>query len=300
MTGLWKRIGRGLAGLGAVAVAGCASAQPTASATDAAKPALWKVSDADTTVYLFGTIHLLPKGLEWQTPKLRDALAQSDELVMEAVLGKNPMKQAQAMMKLGLSPGQPPLASRVPAEKREALGKMIKSSGVPAAALDKMETWAAALTLLAVSFQQMDLKGDAGVESVLQASAGKKPVSGLETVEQQLGYFDGLSEEAQRTFLSGVLDDPSAARAEFQAMLDAWRRGDVQKIAQTFDSEMTMTPELRRVLMTQRNAAWAEWVKTRLDRPGTVMVAVGAGHLAGRDSVQAMLAAKGLKAVRVQ
>jgi len=146
----------------------------------------------------------------------------------------------------------------------------------------------------------MGLKADAGVEKRLEASYSGKPISGLETVEQQLGYFDGLSEESQRAFLVGVLDDPDGARGEFQAMLDAWRRGDVAKIAETFDSEKTMTPELREVLMTRRNRAWAEWVRKRLDQPGTVMVAVGAGHLAGRDSVQAMLAARGLKAERVQ
>jgi len=299
VSNLWRRIGKGLAGLGALASAGCAAAQTT-SAQAQARPALWKVSDADTTVYLFGTIHLLPEGLEWRTPALDQAIARSDGLVMEAVLGKDPMKQAQALMKLGVSPGLPPLSERVPAEKRAALAAMIKGTGVPAAVLDRMETWAAGLTLLAVSFQKMGLKADAGVESKLAASYQGKPVSGLETVEQQLGYFDGLSEESQRAFLVGVLDDPAGAKAEFAAMLDAWRRGDTDAIARTFDSEKVMTPELREVLMTRRNRAWAEWIDKRLDQPGTVLVAVGAGHLAGRQSVQAMLAAKGLKAERVQ
>lgn len=302
MTGLWRRIGKGLAGLGALASAGCAAAQTAAKPE--ARPALWKVADADTTIYLFGTIHLLPEGLEWQTPALKQALAQSDALVLEAVLGDDPMKQAQALMKLGVSPGQPPLLERVPGDKREQLAGLVKEAGVPMAVLDRMETWAAALTLVAVTFQKMNmgLKAKAGVESVLQASlkGGTKKVSGLETVEQQLGYFDGLSEEAQRTFLLGVLDDPKGARAEFQAMLEAWRSGDVDAIARTFDAETTLSPELREALMTRRNLAWAEWIDKRMDQPGTVLVAVGAGHLAGRDSVQAMLKAKGLKAERVQ
>jgi uncharacterized protein len=292
-----KRIGQGLAGLGLLT--GCATAQAPVAA-QAVKPALWKVSDADTTIYLFGTIHLLPEGLEWRTPALERAIAGSDSLVMEAVLGDDPMAQAQAMMKLGMRQGLPPLRERVPADKQAALDAMIKATGVPAAALDRMETWAAGLTLLAVSFQRMGLKADAGVESKLAAAYKGKRVSGLETVEQQLGYFDTLSEESQRAFLVGVLDDPAGAQAEFRAMLDAWVRGDVARIAETFDSETTMTPELREVLMTRRNQAWAEWIDGRLDQPGTVLVAVGAGHLAGRDSVQAMLAAKGLKAERVQ
>jgi uncharacterized protein len=297
----WKRIGEGAAAFGLLA--GCATAPapaPVAVAANEARPALWKVADADTTIYLFGTIHLLPEDLEWKTPALRQVLERSDELVMEAVLGDDPMRQAQVLARIGMRQGLPPLRERVPEEKRAALDAMIKATGVPAAALDRMETWAAGLTLLAVSFQRMGLKADQGVESKLTAAYQGKKVSGLETVEQQLGYFDGLSEESQRAFLVGVLDDPKGAEAEFRAMLDAWRRGDVARIAATFDSEKTMTPELREVLMTRRNRAWAEWIDGRLDQPGTILVAVGAGHLAGRDSVQAMLAAKGLKAERVQ
>lgn len=89
MSRFWRRIGKGLAGLGALASAGCATAKPSGAATAEARPALWKVADADTTIYLFGTIHLLPEGLEWRTPALNQAIARSDSLVMEAVLGKD-------------------------------------------------------------------------------------------------------------------------------------------------------------------------------------------------------------------
>jgi uncharacterized protein len=83
-------------------------------------------------------------------------------------------------------------------------------------------------------------------------------------------------------------------------MLDAWSRGDLKGIARTFDDETQMSPELKDALMRRRNARWAEWLARRLDRPGTVFVAVGAGHLAGADSVQKMLEARGIKAKRVQ
>ena len=83
-------------------------------------------------------------------------------------------------------------------------------------------------------------------------------------------------------------------------MLGAWRSGDTEAIARTFDSEKALSPELRTVLMVRRNANWAEWLVKRLDEPGTVMVAVGAGHLAGKGSVQELLKAKGFTATRVQ
>jgi uncharacterized protein YbaP (TraB family) len=298
---LKKRGSRALAALGAFSVAACTTAAAPAEVAGG-QPALWKVADEDTTIYLFGTIHLLPEGTEWRSPKLERAIASSDALVLEVVLGGDPMKSAQAMMQMGMSKGLPPLAERLPAEKRPALASLIKSTGVPAPLLDQMETWAAALTLLTLSFQQMGLKAELGVERGLEESyrAGKKPVSGLETMEQQLGFFDTLSEESQRLFLAGVVESPTDVRAEFEGMLKAWKAGDTEAIAKTFDNELALSPELREVLMKRRNAAWAEWVRKRLDQPGTVMVAVGAGHLAGEDSVQEMLAAKGLKATRVQ
>jgi uncharacterized protein len=297
---LKKRAAAALAALGAIAAAGCAAAQPQEA--PGGKPALWKVADEDTIVYLFGTIHLLPEGTKWRTPALEQAIASSDALVLESVLGENRTGSAETMMLIGMGEGLPPLAERLPPEKRPALDRMIKATGVPAAMLDRMETWAAALTLLSLSFQQMGLKPELGVERGLEASyrAGRKPVSGLETIEQQLGYFDKLTEESQRLFLAGVVEDPEGSRAQFDAMVAAWKAGDTGAIARTFDNELALSPELRDVLMKRRNAAWAEWVDRRMDQPGTVLVAVGAGHLAGEDSVQRMLADRGLQATRVQ
>jgi uncharacterized protein YbaP (TraB family) len=293
---MWTKLKQGLAALGAISLAACTTPQPAANE---ARPALWKLSDADTTIYLFGTIHLLPKGLKWRTPAIERAIAESEALYLETELGSDPMAAAQVMMKMGVSPGLPPIAERVPADKRDALKKMIASAGVPEAALDRMETWAAALTLMAVSFRQMGLSTDEGVERSLSAGYAK-PVKGLETVDQQFGFFDQLSEEAQRALLTGLVDKPGEAKAEFEAMLGAWRSGDTDAIARTFDSEKALSPELRSVLMAKRNANWAEWLAKRLDQPGTVLVAVGAGHLAGKGSVQELLKAKGLRATRVQ
>ncbi len=292
---------RAIGGLGLISVAACTTAQEAVQAAGP-KPGLWKVADADTTVYLFGTIHMLPEGLEWRTPAIEGAMKASDGLVTEAVLGDDPMAAAQAMAKLAIRPGLPPVLERIPAEKRPALEAMMKQTGIPVAALNPLETWAVALTLLSVSLQKMGLRPELGVEKRLEAGykAAGKPISGLETLDQQMGFFDGLSEEAQRAFLVGVIDSPAESKAEFDAMVKAWTSGDTDAIAETFDSETTFSPELREVLMKRRNAAWAEWVKRRLDQPGTVFVAVGAGHLAGKDSVQTLLGAKGLRATRVQ
>jgi hypothetical protein len=292
----------------ALPLAGCAQTAPPEAATPAAaaatggKPAMWKVADDDTTIYLFGTIHLLPAGTRWRTPALEAALARADELVLEVADVDDPAAGAQAMAKLGLGVNLPPIAERVPADKREALKSMIAETGYPAAIFDRLETWAAGLTLLSVTFKRLGLDPSLGVERQIDAPfrSGAKRVLGLETIEEQLSLFDGLPEDAQRAFLVGVLDEGEHVQAEFKAMLDAWLAGDVGAIEKTFNDEANLSPQLRQALLDRRNARWAEWLDERMDRPGTVFVAVGAGHLAGPASVQVLLKKRGIASQRVQ
>lgn len=278
------------------------SCNTTQSEAKTLKPALWKVADADTTIYLFGTIHLLPQDLAWQSPKIDKAIRASQDLVLETVMSKDPMKEGRAMMQLGFTPGLPPLLDRVAPDKRDALAKVVKKSGMPLETLDKLETWAAALSLAAAGMLELKVSPKYGAEAILSDRFSKegKPVSGLETPIQQLGFFDGLPEGAQRKFLTSIADDESNAQVEFDAMIAAWGSGNVKKIALTFDDELKLSPELTDVLLKKRNANWTDWIVARMAKPGTVFVAVGAGHLAGSDSVNVMLAKRGIRAARLQ
>jgi uncharacterized protein YbaP (TraB family) len=293
-----KRLSRAAA---ALAVLSLCLATP-AQAKTGGHPAMWKLSDRDTTIYLFGTFHLLPDGQSWRTPAFDKALAAAGELVLEVPDLDDPAAVQEAAKKVGVVADLPPLAERVPEEKRAALAQMLSESGFPAGGLDRLKTWMAALALVSVTYKRLGLLPNSGVELSIVGpfKARGKPVSGLETLGEQFGFFDHLSEESQRKFLLGVLDSPEQTKKQFAEMLAAWSKGDVPGIARTFDDETQMSPELRQVLMAQRNARWAEWIKKRMDRPGTVFIAVGAGHLAGKDSVETMLKAKGLKVKRVQ
>lgn len=266
-------------------------------------PALWSVSDADTTVYLFGTIHLLPEKYDWRTPRFDQAVAGSNELVLETIVDdKDPMKLVGILTKLGFSNGLPPILQRVPAAKRAALTAAMVKSGIPPAAFDKMETWAAAFMLLGNQYKDLGLKGDQGVEQVLRTSftSQGKPVGELETNGEQLGYFDTLSETAQRSLLEGAIEHPANMRQEFEAMLAAWVHGDVQAIAKDFNRDLSASPELKAALLSRRNANWSRWIEQRMTKPGSVLIAVGAGHLAGRESVLELLKRDGYKVQRVQ
>jgi len=284
-----------------LALASCAT-QPAQTQSAEARPALWTLSDEDTTIYLFGTIHALPEGTDWRSPALDRALAASEELVTEIRLEGNEAAAVGAFARLGLASGLPPALERVPEGKRAALTEAIAGVGLTTAGADRLKTWALAVTVAQVLFQRAGLNPELGVERILTADfAGRqRPMSALETVEEQLGFFDSLPEESQRAFLEGVLESPEDVRREFDLMLSAWRSGDTDAIARTFNDEETLSRDLREVLLVRRNARWAEWLQRRLERPGTIFVAVGAGHLAGDDSVHDMLRRRGLTTRRVQ
>lgn len=295
---------RAVAALGLpILVAGSAAASAPAPSAHVARPALWAVSDADTTVYLFGTIHLLPPNYKWRTAKFDKAVAGSEQLMLETIVDENdPQELMAALAGLAFSPGLPPIADRVPPAKRATLEASIKKSGLPRPVFDRMETWAAAFMLLGNQFRDLGLKNGEGVEAVLRNAFKNqgKSIGQLESNREQLGFFDVLPEPAQRALLEGAIEDPKGMRSDFSRMLSAWARGDVNAIASSFNRDLADSPELKQALLVRRNANWSRWVEQRMASPGSVMVAVGAGHLAGTSSVVEMLKRGGYKVRRVQ
>lgn len=276
--------------------------QPAAAAPAAqlAKPALWKVSDKDTTIYLFGTIHLLPEGIDWYHGKLATAFEGSKELVTE--LPDIPPGEAAAVsLKMGTLPqGQSLRAGMNPDELAKYEGAM-KSLGLPPGAFDRFKPWFAAVAMAILPLQKAGYSMENGIETQLDKrnKALGRPRSGLETLEFQLSMFDGLPEAAQRKYLFDVIDAIPTIPQDIGKMVDAWAKGDAAALAELMNAEAD-DPALYDALLTKRNRNWAVWIDNRLDQPGVVFIAVGAGHLGGRDSVQDLLGKAGIKAVRVQ
>jgi uncharacterized protein YbaP (TraB family) len=274
-----------------------------ARAPEPVRPALWAVSDADTTIYLFGTIHLLPDEFQWRTPRFDRAVAGSQQLVVETLIDqKNPTRLMSALSALGYAKGLPPLDQRVAPKLRPALATAVKKSGIPAQFFDQMKTWTAAFMLMGTQYKEMGLKGTAGVETVLRANfeGAGKPIGELETNVEQLGVFNTLPEEAQRLLLEGAIETPADSSKEFNSMLKAWSRGDVSAISRSFDQQLSASPALKDALMKRRNNNWSRWIEQRMAQPGAVMIAVGAGHLAGPDSVISNLKKDGYRVERLQ
>ena len=278
------------------------------AAPAAASPARWKFGDADTTIYLFGTIHALPPGYKWQDARIEKAMAASDTLVIETLLDKDP--QAIASLFPPPDPSLPPILERVPEKSRPAFAALLKKSGLDPAMLSRMPTWQASFMLMGAMMKDLGIQRDAGVEDSLMPAfapppfpdakdASPRKVEALETASEQLALFANLSEADQREMLASFADGQGDAKEDYAKLLAAWASGNEAAIAKAFADDKDLTPHLREILLRKRNANWAEWLKKRLATPGTVFVAVGAGHLAGPLSVQSMLAAEGITVERI-
>ena len=298
--------GNGMAAEPAVQVAPVDPAAPAAPTTPPlvttdADPALWVVKDEDTTIYLFGTVHVLKPGLSWFDEAVKDAFDKSDQLMLEIVLPEDQAEMAKTMLPLAIDQSGKTLSSRLAPTDLAAYQAAMTNVGVPPAQFDMFEPWFAAVTLSVLPLTKLGYDPEQGAEKQLTgfAKASNKPIAGLETVEQQLGFFDKLAEDQQVAFLNAVVKDIDKLGPTLDILVDQWSKGDPDALAATLNESMEATPELAQTLLFQRNANWAEQIKVRMAQPGTVFIAVGAGHLAGAHSVQDYLKERGLTATRV-
>lgn len=256
----------------AIAVASPAAAQPQTPP----EPAIFEIHDADTTVYLFGTFHALDGDPQWFDRGVRSAFEQSNELVLETLLPEGPNAAEQLKDAVAHGPAAKPSAAFL------------------------------ATTKMAISASRAQgMQVDNGADMVLRhvAEAEGKPVEQLETLQFQLNMFNHLSAAAPSVPATARVGDPVGAQPDLsQTMADlqsAWKRGDQSLFVQMLDQLRSGSPDTYRLMFTDRNARWADWIAARLQTPGTVFVAVGAGHLAGKDSVLVRLAEKGIRSQRV-
>lgn len=289
-----RRLAAGLASVLAFGFAGTALAEP----------ALWKIHDADSTIYLFGTIHVLKPSTVWRSPRIDKALKDSGDLTLEIVGADDPAVMQPLVLKYGLDPNQP-LSGKIDAaafQKASALAQA-QAGGVPPQLLNAMRPWLAAVQLSLIPVVKAGYDPKSGVEPILAAEvkAAGKPESAFETPEQQIRFFADLPVKTEVEFLSSTLDEADEGVDKIDKMVAAWAAGDIAALETEFVTEMKgQYPELYDLLITKRNQNWAGQLKTKLAGKGVSFVAVGSGHLVGPDSVQVQLAKLGVKAERVE
>ena len=266
----------------------------------ASGPALWQVSDEDTTIYLFGTIHVLPEGENWYTDRISTAFEASDQLVFEIAMDDVAGLQAQVAEMAMLPEGQT-LRGLMTDENREEYEAAVTGLGLPGIVLDQLdavEPWAAAMNLSLLPLMLTGWSPDQGVEMQLRTMGEGKSRGALETLEEQIAIFDTLPMEMQLEYLDSTVEGIDEVVPQLDALKAEWLAGDAEGIAELMNEGME-DPAVRDRLLVNRNRNWVGWIENRLEEPGTVFIAVGAGHLAGEGSVQELLAERGLTAERV-
>lgn len=282
-----------------------AGSAPEAAATPAAGPAMWRLADADSEIYLFGTFHILPATVSWSTPAFDKAMART-ETTMTEVDTESPEAQATMgalVQQLGLNPPGVTLSSQLGPDRAAKLAKVLEPYGVPLAQLEPLKPWLAMLTVSVLIMQKEGYSGDSGAEKIILARAAteKDAINHFETAEFQIRMLANLSEDE----ILGEFDASLAQLVDFDAysdrMLQGWTTGDVVALDKEFLAPLREeSPAAYKALIVDRNVNWAGQIDALMKGKGDYFIAVGAGHLVGDDSVVNMLEAKGYSVERVQ
>lgn len=265
-----------------------------------AGPALWVVRDADSTLYLFGTVHVLKPDQDWRSPRLEAAFASADELVLEIAEVGDDAALIPLVQRYGLSPTTR-LSSKLSAADKARLDRAAAQMGVSPASFEPMRPWLASLQLTMGSLARAGYGADSGVDRALKAKAATmgKRVRAFETPEQQLRFFADLPPAVELALLRQSLEEFDTAPTTFEPLSQGWLEGDLGVLRRyLIDDWARGEPALYRVLIVERNVAWADQIETLLRGSGTSFIAVGAGHLVGPDSVQVQLRRKGIASRR--
>lgn len=257
--------------------AGILPSGPASVAPAERGPALWVVQDGDTTIFLFGTFHALDSQANWFNRSVRAAFDASDELVLETLVPEDPAELHAVLVRNSLA-------------RKPRVGEPVVSDGTA-------PSFVASAGQAMSAGRAMGMSIDHGADAVLRRAANAigKPVGGLESLNSQLKMFGSLppapSEASARR--GGNIGD------FLGTMQSAWKRGDNDGFAAILGHVRAQSPQAYTTLFADRNANWAGWIASRMNKPGTVFVAVGTGHLVGPDSVQQYLAQRGIGSARI-
>ncbi len=281
---------RFLSALAGLLLAGCAASEVEA------RPPVWIVRDADSELVLFGSIHVLPPGLDWRPAQLDAALNKADDLWFELPI--DPVSEAkvgQLAAQHGMLPEGQSLSAMLSPEGRKRLATAVADLGVSMAVLDRLEPWFAEVVLAGAQFMKAGANAGSGVEKTISASA---PASAqrraFESPEEQIAIFDAAPLPEQIASLEQSLVELNDNPRAYQELVAHWMAGDLKALDEdALEPLRTAAPGLYARLVTERNDRWLETLKSRLDGSGRTVVVVGVGHLVGKDGLPARLRALG-------
>ncbi len=295
---------RTFAALCALSLAACAQAPAGEAEADGITPALYAVRDDDSIIYLYGTVHVRPRGADWGNARVRAAIDESSEIWTELMMNPETDQQTQVLaLQLGRAEPGRPLSSWLTPEENAALNAVTTRLGMPQGALEPFKPWLAGLTLTVAPLVQAGFDPESGVDRSIDAygdNAGKT-MRALETPQMQLTFFANFNADVQREMLQEAIAESENLPAMITEMSTAWERGDERALeAAVIEETRTEYPELYQMLFLDRNNAWMTELTREMEGSGVDFVAVGAGHIIGRDGLVAQFRARGYRVERVR
>lgn len=294
-------------GLGLALLGGCQSKETPIEMMEAAMatakassgdgdPAMWLLSDEDTKVYMFGTVHILPDGINWRTAKFDEVIASADTLVLETdVSPEAQAASAPIMMQYAMNEEGDTLTGLL-GDDVDVVVAAFDKLGVPMENLDGFKPWMGTVSLQMMSLMNDGYNVESGIETILaeDAKVHGLEMGYLETVEEQLQFISGGTMESQVDALVFTAQTMDLGKEVMDTIVGEWVDGDVAGMGAIIASPSSLgSQDMYDRLLIQRNTNWVPQIEDMLDTPGTVLVAVGAAHLAGPDSVITMLENKG-------
>jgi uncharacterized protein YbaP (TraB family) len=259
---------------------------------------VWAIHGEHNTVYLAGSVHLLKANDSGLPPAFDHAYGGSKAIVMELAIDKvDPMQAAGWMMEHAMLKQGTTLRATIGEARYRRVSAEAERLGIPMEAADMLEPWALGLQLLEMQYTQLGFDPQQGVEQQLQhkAKADGKPISGLETMDEQLGVLQGMSYPDQARFLDMIVTEMHDVESETQSVVTAWRNGDSAKLAGLLSDEYKSFPMLYRLLVTDRNKRWVPQIEQLLHGNQDCFVVVGALHLVGDGGLLELMRRDGYK-----
>lgn len=267
-----------------------------------AAPAIWQVSDADSSIWLFGSVHMLPAGVDWRTGRLDKVISKADRVYFEADVSA--AAQAELMplsIELGFNRDGVLLSDQIGEALTDRVREAAQDYDIPMPALLTMKPWMAATTLSSGPMMQSGYEARLGVEMVLAAELSDEQKGFLETGAEQLGFLAGGTLEEQITMLEATLDTLHLAQSDIETMIAAWMDGNPEALGQAFDSQMEGFGDVMvERIIDLRNHKWTDKIEAMLARNESALLVVGAAHLAGETSVAKLLEERGYLSKRIQ
>lgn len=260
-----------------------------------AAPPIWVVQGEQATVYLFGTIHLLPAGTEWRTEAFDEVFEQADAVWLEITDTHEGDPEIDALVSVhGVSPDRP-LTSVLSEKDLALMEQALEPYSVSVTDVDHLRPWYAALMLSGLPLGLVGFDTAEGVDVVIEAEAeaAGKPLHAFETLEEQIMVLAGLSEEVQIAFLRETLREMPVAAELLLGQIEHWVEGDIGRIEDYTGEYGAVHPEVYEAMFTARNHRFADVIEKLLRGEGVVLAAFGVGHMVGEDSVPDILARRG-------